>query len=272
MGRRRKILGIAAVGVALSCGPAVAQEARTPDPVAQVGSVAISGEEFEHWFAQAVQSHFGTAVELVAPDYARCVAVKRGQRVAKRWRWLSEPELRERCARDHRSLRRTTLQFLVQAQWVQQEAVRQRVAVGERRVNRLFKRQRRLAFPDRGGYERYLRESGASEGGIKYRIWLDALQNGLTRRLASRVRRVSRRDVTRYRADHPRMFAGMDRAKADRRIRALLLSRRQQLALSSYIERFRKRYRAMTWCATGYEIAECGAAAPSPPIAAGSTK
>jgi hypothetical protein len=37
---------------------------------------------------------------------------------------------------------------------------------------------------------------------------------------------------------------------------------REQIALARFIEGFRKRYRAMTWCADGYAIAECGAIAP----------
>lgn len=230
----------AVIGAVLMCGTATAQESTLPpDPVAQVGPVAISAEEFEHWFAQAAHSHFGRPMELVGPAYERCVAAKRWKRVTKHWSGLNEPALRERCARDHRSLRRMVVRFLVQAQWIQQEATRQGVEVSDRRVNRLFERQRRTAFPERGGYERFLRESGASEDGIRYRIRLDALQNRLTRRIAARVRPVT--------------AVG------------------QQRALQRFIEGFRKRYMAVTWCAAGYEIGECGATAP-PPIPAGPPK
>ena len=236
MKARRNVFLSAVIGAVLMCGPAAAQESPSLDPVAQVGPVAISQDEFEHWFAQAAHSHFGRAMELVPPEYNRCVAAKRRQRVAKSWRWLSKPVLRKRCARDHRSLRRMTMQFLIQAQWVEQEAARQGIEVSERRVKRLFERQRRLAFPERGGYERFLRESGASEDGIKYRIRLDVLQNRITRRITARVRPVT--------------------------------TRGQQLALQNFIEDFRKRSRAITWCAAGYEIAECGASSAPPPVAA----
>lgn len=233
---RQGLVG-AAIGAVLMCGTATAQETTLlRDPVAQVGPSAISAEEFEKWFSQAARSHFGRPMELVAPTYDRCVAAKRRKRVTKRWMWLNEPTLRERCAHDHRLLRRMVVRFLVQAQWVEQEAARQRLDVSERRVNRLFERQRRTAFPERGGYKRFLTESGASEEGIKYRIRLDALQDRLTKRIASRVR--------------PLTAIG------------------QQRALQRFIESFRKRYMALTWCAPGYEIAECGATAP-PPTPAG---
>lgn len=149
------------MGAVLLCVPAAAQESPpSPDPVAQVGAVAISKADYEHWFAQAVHSHFGRPMELVGPRYDRCVAAKRRKRVTEKWRWLGERELRERCVRDHRALHGQVVQFLVQAQWVEQEAARRGVRVGERRVDRMFERQRRLAFPEEGGYE--IAECGAS--------------------------------------------------------------------------------------------------------------
>jgi len=54
----------------------------------------------------------------------------------------------------------------------------------------------------------------------------------------------------------------MGTAKANRKARRLLASAREQMALGQFIEGFRKRYRAITWCADGYVIAECGAIAP----------
>lgn len=165
MKRLRRVFQIAAVGVFMLCGQATAQEDQpSADAVAQVGIVAISADDFAHWLGQAVHSHFQRPVELVAPRYEHCVAVKRRQRRAKGWRGLSAPMLRNRCAHDHRSLRRITMQFLVQAQWVEQEAARRGVEVGKRRVDRVFNRQRRSAFPTRASYERFLRESGAWRG------------------------------------------------------------------------------------------------------------
>jgi len=221
---------LAAVAVALlQCVPAVAQEVPPPEAerVGQVGPVAIPLADFEYWFAAATHSFFGRPMELVAPRYERCTAAKRKLRAAKGWRKLGERELRSRCARDHRELRRTAMQFLVQAQWVEQEAAARGVAVSDRRVERNFESQKRAAFRNERGYQRFLRESGADEADIKYRIRLDTLQNRLTK------------DVTRN--------AG---------------PAREQIALWRFIEGFRKRYRAITWCADGYRIAECGAITP----------
>jgi hypothetical protein len=264
--RVREGLTVAVVATLLTAGPAAAQEMPPdgPERVAQVGTVAISKAEFDHWFASASRSQFERTIELEAPGYADCVAAKRKQRAARRWRPLAADELRTRCRIDHGSLRRQTLQFLVQGQWVEQEAAAQGVQVGPRRVDRLFESQKRLAFPRERAYQRFLRSSGATEADIKYRIRLDALQNAMTRRLTARAKPVTERDVARYRAAHPRRFADVDRAKANRRIRRLLVSQREQGTLTSFIEDFRSRYRALTWCAPGYAIAECGAIAPPP--------
>lgn len=247
----------------LQSGAALAQEVPPPDDrVAQVGSVAISRADFEHWFAAAARSGSKRSVEFVAPGYERCVAAKRKLRARKGWSRLGERELRARCAQDHHEIRRQAMQFLVQSQWVQQEAAARGVVVSDGALRQIFKRQKRAAFQNERGYQRFLRESGATEADILHRIRLDTLQNRLTRRVTGRARPVTDRDVARYRANHPWRFERMGTAKANRLVRRLLVARREQIVLGRFIERFHKRYRAMTWCADGYVTAECGAIAP----------
>jgi hypothetical protein len=65
--------------------------------------------------------------------------------------------------------------------------------------------------------------------------------------------------VKRYYDNHPREVRGVPRARALRKIRALLTSRRQQRALDRYAKDFRARYSSITACAEGYVVAECGA-------------
>lgn len=226
--RLREGLLAGIVVVAVQCVPAAAQEVPPEsERVAQVGAVAISRADFDHWFAAAARSHAGRPMEFVAPGYERCTAAKRKLREAKGWRTLGERELRSRCARDHRMVRRQVMQFLIQAQWIEQEAAARGIAVSDRRVERNFESQKRAAFRNERGYQRFLRESGAIEADIKFRIRLDTLQNRITRQVTGNVGPA-----------------------------------REQMSLARFIESFRKRYRAITWCADGYAIAECGAIAP----------
>jgi hypothetical protein len=262
--RLREMVAIAAVSVAAAswCAPAGAQEVPTaPDPVAQVGDVAITLADYERWFALAAHSTFGGPMKLVPPAYERCVASKRRLREAKHWAELDDGELRARCARDRRSLSRQVMQFLIQGQWIEQEAAVQEIEVGGPRVDRAFRRQKRAAFPDDHAYQRFLRESGSDEADIKHRIRLDLLQNLLTRRVTGRARPVTERDVARYRASHPGRFAGMSDRKARARARHLVGSLREQRMLLIFIDDFRGRWQAKTWCAPGYRIVECGAVA-----------
>jgi hypothetical protein len=264
--RRAQMLKIAALGLAatLASGlPAWAQETPvTPDPVAQVGDVAIPLADYEHWFASAARSAFGGPVRLVPPAYERCVAAKRKLRANKRWAKLGEQELRARCARDSRMLRGQVMEFLIQGQWIAQEAAAQGIEVSDQRVDQAFERQKRAAFPTQGGYQRFLRETGASEADIKHRIRIDLLQTFLTRKVTGQTRPVTRRDVARYRSKHAKQFADMKDAEANRLARRLVHVLREQRGLFTFIESFRARWRAKTWCADGYKVAECGAIAP----------
>lgn len=267
----RALLAVGAM-TALACGTATAQESLPPASqegpppaptlIAQVGTAPIFKSDFDKWFAQAAHSQLGRTVELVPTRYADCVTAMRAQRKKRGWRKLSKPALRARCARTHRMVRRQVVQFLVQSQWVEQEAERQGIGVSDQRVERLFRSQKRQAFPNERGYRRFLRESGSQEPDIKQRIRLDALQNRLTRLVTSRVAPVTRREVTRFRVNHRKRFAGVPPAKANRRIHRLLVSVREQRALGRFIERFRKRYVSITWCARAYGTSECGAIQP----------
>jgi hypothetical protein len=250
---------VAVAAAVLACAPATAQEVGAPDPVAQVGAIAIPLAEFEHWYAAASHSYSGGSVELVAPEYEACVVAKRRLRERREWAPLPERELRERCARDHRMLRGQVMQFLVQGQWVQQEAEAHGIVVSERSVEQAFQRQKRQAFPNERAYQRFLRSSGASEADIKHRIRLDVAQTLLTRRITGEIRPVTKRDVARYRSAHPKRFAGMGERKANARARTHVVALREQRALGRFIFDFRTRWRARTWCAPGHRIAECGA-------------
>lgn len=260
-------LPISLVLTVAAAGPVAAQEdvppAPAPEVVAQVGEEAIGEAEFDEWLAQATHAQFRRPVEMVPPRYRQCVAATRAQRTAKGWRKLGARALRKRCRRQHRALRRQVLVFLVQSRWVEQEAESRGVDVSPARVDRVFRRQKRQAFRTKRAYRRFLRTSGATESPIKQRVRLDLLQAALARIAMSEIEPVTKRDVARYCARHRRRVAGMRRAEANRKIRALLVSRREQRALARFIVDFRDRYVAITWCAPGHRIDECGAPTPA---------
>ena len=87
-------------------------------------------------------------------------------------------------------------------------------------------------FRTERAYRRWLRRSGMTAQMILFRVRLDLLQ----RRLAAHATR----DVRPTRDPHVR-------------------ARRQQRALDRFITDFRARWEALTACAPGYVVEECGA-------------
>ena len=69
------------------------------------------------------------------------------------------------------------MQFLIQAEWVQQEAEEQDVKVSDAEVKRSFEDQKKQAFPNDKAYQEFLKTSGMTEEDILFRVKLDPLQH-----------------------------------------------------------------------------------------------
>ena len=99
------------------------------------------------------------------------------------------------------------MQFLIQSQWVQQEAADQDVKVSSKEVQTLFEDQKKQAFPKEKDYEKFLRTSGATEQDILFRIKLDALQNKLTAKIQKEQEKVTDEDIEEYYDKNKERFA-----------------------------------------------------------------
>lgn len=269
MRRFLRALPLLLVAPTLAAGPAVAQDEPPPAPevVAQVGAEEISKAEFDDWLATHPS---GRPVKMAPPRYERCVAARRAKRAAKGWRKLGVHALRKRCRRQHRALwrrhraaRREVLTLLVQARWIEQEAQSQGIELSEERLDQAFRKYKRRAFGTERAYRRFLHSFGITESSAKYAFRLDLLGKAIKRRVTSEIAPVTKRDVARFRARHRGRFAGMRRARANRKIRAEIVSRREQRVLARFVADFRARYAAITWCAPGHRIDECGAPTPA---------
>jgi len=126
-------------------------------------------------------------------------------------------------------------------------------------VARSFERQKRDAFETEREYRRFLRSSGSTEAQLHYRVALSLLQERVTAKVVKGAKPVTRAEVRRYYARHRHGSKSEPSERVLHRIRVLLESRRQQHVLSRFIERFRARYTAITACADGYVVSECGA-------------
>jgi foldase protein PrsA len=241
--------------------PASAQHpALPPGAVALVGTEPIPQTEFDHWLAIALPGGPGATDP---PGFERCIAAGR-RRAHRAGRRPPRRLLRKRCEQRYESARRETMSFLVQGRWVRHEAAAREIAVAPERVRRSFERQRSQSFESRRAYRRFLRATGFSEAELLVRVELDLLQRRITAAVVRAAPPVTGDDVRRYYAEHRRVYRGKPRRRALRVVRGLLTARRQMRAIGTFVQEFSSRSRAMTVCARGYVVAECGSTA-SPP-------
>jgi foldase protein PrsA len=121
-----------------------------------------------------------------------------------------------------RRARREAMQFLISATWLTQETRARGIRVTREQVRRSLRRQRRAAFDSRRAYRRWLRKTGQTEADLRYRVKLDLLSEAL-RRLVLR---------------------GVPES-------------RQRAELRRFTRRFKRRYRALTYCRKGFRVRDC---------------
>src|SRR5215211_8446284 len=121
-----------------------------PNAVAKVGDSVITQDEFDKWMktASAGQAQGGAAaVAPDPPDFKKCVAAKKKQPVPKGQDKPTDSQLKKQCKQQFDQLKTEVMQFLIQSEWVQQEADAQGVKVTDKEIKRSFEDQKKQAFP-----------------------------------------------------------------------------------------------------------------------------
>jgi foldase protein PrsA len=200
------VLGLGALA-ATGCGNDV-----PPNAVATVNDAVIKKSEFEKWLgtAQASASQGAKPVSYEPPDYSKCVAAKKAQPVPK-GQEQSEAALKKQCKQEYEQLKKQVMQFLVQAQWVEQEAKAQDIKISDAQVKKSFEDQKKQAFPTDKAYQQFLKTSGMSEQDILFRVRLDQLQQKLTQKVTEEDTKVSDGDIKDYYDKNKQRFAQPER-------------------------------------------------------------
>jgi foldase protein PrsA len=201
------VTGLGAAVVA-GCGEDV-----PPNAVATVGDSTITQDEFDKWLktASAGQSQGGATAAPDPPDFQKCVAAKKKQPVAKGQERPSDSQLKKQCEQEYDQLKTEVMQFLIQAEWVQQEAEAQGVKVTDKEIRRSFEDQKKQAFPNDKAYQQFLNQSGMTEEDILFRVRLDQLQQKLTQKVTEDSKKVSDADVEEYYEKNKKRFAQPER-------------------------------------------------------------
>jgi foldase protein PrsA len=199
------VTGLGAAVVA-GCGNDV-----PPNAVAKVGDSVITQDEFDKWMTTAAEGQPGGGPVPDPPDFNRCVAQKKKMPVAKGQERPSDSQLKKQCEEQFDQLKTQVMQFLIQAEWVQQEAEEQGVEVSEKEVRRSFEQQKKQAFPNDKAYREFLKSSGMSEEDILLRVRLEQLQQKLTQKVTKDAQNVSSQDVENYYDKNKERFAQPER-------------------------------------------------------------
>jgi foldase protein PrsA len=202
------VTGLGAAVVA-GCGNDV-----PPNAVATVGDSVITQDEFDKWLKTASAGQTapgGTSVAPDPPDFEKCVAAKKKQPLPKGQERPSDSQLKKQCEQQFDQLRTEVMQFLIQAEWVQQEADAQGVKVTDQDIKRSFEDQKKQAFPNDKAYQQFLNQSGMTEADILFRVRLDQLQQKLTQKVTNDAKKVSDQDVEAYYEKNEKRFAQPER-------------------------------------------------------------
>src|SRR3954454_20141465 len=119
-----------------------------PNGVATVGDTVIKRAEFTKWLGIAAQGN-AQGTSATAPDppnFAKCVATRQAQPTPKGTNKPSADQLRKQCKQEYDQLKGQVMQFLIQAQWVRQEAAAKGIKVSDAEVTRSFEDKKKTAF------------------------------------------------------------------------------------------------------------------------------
>ena len=184
-----------------------------PGAVAKVGDASITEEEFDKWMTTAVkgQAQGGQAVVPDPPEFTKCVAAKKETPAPEGQGKQSDAALKKQCKQEFDTLKGEVMQFLIQAEWVQQEAEDQGIEVSDKAVRKSFEDQKKQAFPNDKAYQEFIKTSGMTEEDILFRVRLDQLQQKLTQKVTEDAKKVSDEDIQEYYDKNKQRFAQPER-------------------------------------------------------------
>jgi foldase protein PrsA len=200
-------IGLSAFAIS-ACGNDVPSGA-----VATVGDETITQDDFDKWLSTAArgQAQGGAAAVPDPPDFEKCVAAKKKQPLPQGQERPSDSSLKKQCRTEYDTLKTEVMQFLIQAEWVQQEAEEQDVKVSDKEIKQSFEDQKKQAFPNDKAYKEFLKSSGMSEEDILFRVKLDQLQQKLTAKITQDANKVTEADISEDDDKNKKRFAQPER-------------------------------------------------------------
>jgi foldase protein PrsA len=197
--------------IASGCGDDVPSGA-----VAKIGDTVIKKEEFDHWMGAAAQGQQppGTGGEVVIPDppeFTDCIAAKKKLPAPPGSKKPTDAQLKDQCKQEFDALKQQVMQFLISAEWIQQEAKSRDIELTDEEVQKQFEDQKKQAFPNEKDYKQFLKTSGQTEDDLIFRVTLEALSNKVREKVIEGKGDVSDDDIQEYYDKNKERFSQPER-------------------------------------------------------------
>jgi len=197
--------------VAAGCGNDVPSGA-----VAKVDDTVIKQEEFDHWLQAAAQGQQppgagGAVVVPDPPDFTECVDAKKQQPVPPGSKKPTDDDLKKQCEQEFDSLKQQVMQFLISAEWIQQEADARDIEVSDEEVQKQFEDQKKQSFPNDKQYQQFLKTSGQTEEDLLFRVKLDVLSTKVRDEIIEGTDDISDEDISNYYDENKERFSQPER-------------------------------------------------------------
>jgi foldase protein PrsA len=129
--------------------------------VAKVGDSTISQDAFDKWMGIAVRgqsqsSPGGASAVPKPPDFEACVTAKKKTPVPKGQQKPSDEALKKQCKSEYDTLKREVMQFLIQGEWVQQEADKRGIEIKRSELQKSLEDQKKEVFRTDKQYQQFL--------------------------------------------------------------------------------------------------------------------
>jgi foldase protein PrsA len=212
---RKNLLAVAPLTIALcalvvaGCGSGVPS-----DSVATVDGTNIKKSEFNHWLTVATKQQAvsgQTAVVPDPPDYTKCVATLQKVPVAKGQAKPTAAALKSQCQQQYEGLKQQVMQFLVQSQWLLQEADARKLVAKPATVQKQLDDQIKQSFPKRADFNKFLASSGMTMNDLLFRVKIDVLTQQVRQKIVAGKNNVSDAQVAAYYAKNQARFAQPER-------------------------------------------------------------
>jgi foldase protein PrsA len=182
--------------------------------VAKVGDSVITKDQFNHWLNAAAHGSAAPGSNVTIPDppnFTKCVANLAKQPVAKGAKKPTQAQLKTQCKQQYDALKQQVMQFLVSAEWIQQEASKQNVKVSDKEVQKQFQDQKKQSFQKDADYKKFLQNSGMTEADLLFRVKLDVISNDVRTKVIKGKDKVTDAQISTYYNKNKQRFAQPER-------------------------------------------------------------